>query len=393
MDQSTLHTYSFPTEIRFGTGSRKTLAQSFLDRDLKKPLVVTDEGLADLPVCQNFVKLLTEQGLSPSVFSKIKGNPVVSHVHLGVQAYRDSHCDSIIAFGGGAAMDIAKIIAIMIYHPGEVFDYEDGKPDGLPVDQTIPFLVALPTTAGTGSEVGRSGVVSDDQTHVKKIIFSPRILPQIVFADPELTLELPASVTAATGIDALTHLIEAYLAKGYHPICDGIALEGIKLVHRSLLKCVEFVNKKEGATPEHLQARGEMLNAAMMGAIAFQKGLGVNHSMAHALSTVCDLHHGLANALVLPHVMKFNHETNSHLFQQMAQAIGISSKNGNEFVEWIKQLTQELNIPGSLKEVGVDENQLKDLIEIAYQDPCHAFNPRDVQKSDLEQLFQQAYQG
>src|SRR5688572_16892932 len=232
------------------------------EQGLLRPLVVTDKGLAALPVYEEFLGLLGGGSLAAGQFTGISGNPVHSQVVAGVNAFHDHQADSIVGLGGGAALDVAKAIALMARHPGDLFDYEDEKPGARPIDQDIPYFVALPTTSGTGSEVGRSAVISDEETHVKKIVFSPRLLASAVFADPELTLGLPPKVTAATGMDALTHCIEAFLAKAYHPICDGIALEGLRLAARALPIAV-----RDG---RDIQARSDMMMASMMGAIAFQ---------------------------------------------------------------------------------------------------------------------------
>jgi alcohol dehydrogenase class IV len=276
----------------------------------------------------------------------------------------------------------------MVNHPGDLFDYEDGKPDARPVNQAIPFIVALPTTAGTGSEVGRSSVVSDDATHAKKTIFDPKLLPARVFADPELTLQLPANITAATGMDALTHCVEAYIAKGFQPLCDGIALEGMRFVAKSLRNAVALAQSNTGATPAHVTARGDMLNAAMMGAVAFQKGLGVTHSCAHALSTVCDLHHGLVNGILIPYCMAFNLPACKERFAIMAQVVG--AKDAEGFIDWLHELKAAIGIPKTLGEVGVKKSHLPDLVQFAVQDGCHQSNPRPVSKEDFERLFSEA---
>src|SRR5439155_11256989 len=275
----------------------------------------TDKGLAALPLPGEVMDGLREAGLEPATFADVAGNPVGSQVEAGVAAYRAHRADAIVGLGGGAALDVAKAVAVMAVHPGTLFEYEDGKPGARPIDREVPCWVALPTTAGTGSEVGRSAVISDDTTHVKKIVFSPRLLARAVFADPEVTLGLPARVTAATGMDALTHCIEAFLARDYHPICDGIALEGLRLAARALPRCVE--------TPQDIQARSDMMMASMMGAIAFQKGLGLVHSCAHALSTVADLHHGFANGVMIDRALRFNLESSARKFERMAQAVGL----------------------------------------------------------------------
>src|SRR5512137_2904847 len=292
----TLSRFSFPTTIHFGAGARKLVAAHLAEQGIRRPLVVTDRGVAALPLLPAFVAELT--GLDAAVYSEIWGNPVSSQVANGAAAYKAHRADAVIGLGGGAAVDVAKAIALMAHHPGDVLEYAWDHPNVRPIDQPIPYFVALPTTAGTGSEVGRSSVVSDDVTHVKRIIFSPKLLARAVFADPELTLDLPPAITAATGMDALTHNVESYLSPAYHPLCDGIALEGVRIAARALP--VAF---RDGA---NLQARGDMLMSSMMGAIAFQKDLGAVHSCAHALSTVADLHHGLANALMLEPVMRFN---------------------------------------------------------------------------------------
>ncbi|MGK0358479.1 MAG: alcohol dehydrogenase class IV [Bradymonadia bacterium] len=369
--------YNFPTTIRIGDGVRHELGDVLKAAGCTRPLIVTDAGVAALPW---FAPLCASLGaFKLAVFSDFQGNPVESHVTAGAQAARDHQADAVVAIGGGAPLDVAKVVALMQHHPGGLFDYEDGKPDGLPVDQPMPYIVALPTTAGTGSEVGRSSVISDDATHAKKIIFSPRLLPSVVLADPELTHGLPPHLTAATGIDALTHLTEAFLAKGHHPMADGIALEGIRLVARSLQK----------ATAGDTGARRDMLDAAMMGAIAFQKGLGVNHSCAHALSTVADLHHGLANALMLPACMAFNLEAEPERFLRLARAVDPTATDGAQFVKWVRGLTKSLGLPQTLMEVGVQPEQLDALLDVAQADPCHPSNPRPVSRAQFKDLFTQ----
>src|SRR5690606_20942361 len=251
--------------------------------------------------------------------------------------------------------------------------------------EPLPFTVAVPTTAGTGSEVGRSSVVSDDETHAKKIIFSPKMMPAMVFADPELTLGLPAHVTAATGMDALTHNVEAYLAQGYHPMADGIALEGVRLCAEWLHVAVE-----DGS---NLEARGHMLMASMMGAVAFQKGLGATHSLAHALSTVLDLHHGLANAIMIPYVMRFNNEVVPARMANLARAAGADEPNGEAFVTWLEALKTDVGMPATLDEVGVKQEHLERLADIAFADVCHPSNPRACTHQDLLDLYKAAITG
>ena len=247
--------FSFPTPIHFGPGVRAQLADFLKSNGVKRPLIVTDKGVAQLPMHAEMLEALNGAGLKAASFSGVWGNPVKSQVTEGVKAFKSHEADGIVGLGGGAALDVAKAIALMATHPGDLFDYEDEKPGARPIDGPIPFWVAVPTTSGTGSEVGRSSVVSDDQTHIKKIIFSPKLLAKAVFADPELTIELPAPVTAATGMDALTHCVEAYLAKGYHPICDGIALEGLRQASQYLVRA-----REEPARPRSSRRHDDVLD-------------------------------------------------------------------------------------------------------------------------------------
>lgn len=375
--------FSFPTTIHFGPGVRHDVAESFLNQKLNHPLVVTDKGIASLPFFQEFINQLKTKGLNVAVFSEISGNPVKSQVLKGVEAYKNHQADSLIGIGGGAALDVTKAIALLIHHPGDLFDYEDEKPGARPITGPIPFWVALPTTSGTGSEVGRSTVISDDKTHIKKIIFSPLLLAKQVFADPEATLALPASITAATGMDAFTHCVEAYLAKGYHPICDGIALEGIRLSSQYLKKAID--------NPKDLEARAQMMMASIMGAIAFQKGLGLTHSCAHALSTVADLHHGLANGLMIDFALAFNVPSVPERFAKIAEAIGLKTHTGEAFISWLKTWKKELGIPANLKEAKLKSDLIPKLSELAFQDSCHGNNPRVCTQKDFERIFTEAF--
>ncbi|HEU4404930.1 MAG TPA: iron-containing alcohol dehydrogenase [Polyangiaceae bacterium] len=377
------HTFSFPTTIHFGPGARKLVARHLKAAGVSRPLIVTDRGVAALPMHGELKQTLEAEGLAVGSFSGVVGNPLKSQVDEGVRAYKGHDADSIVGLGGGAAIDVAKAIALLATHPGDLFDYEDEKPGARPIDGPIPYWVALPTTAGTGSEVGRSSVVSDDATHVKKIIFSPKLLARAVFADPELTVGLPPAVTAATGMDALTHCVEAFLAKNYHPICDGIALEGLRLVAENLVRAYE--------SPRDVEARGAMLMASMMGAIAFQKGLGLTHSCAHALGTVADMHHGLANGVMIDHALAFNAEVSAQRFARMAQAAGLKDASAKGFLAWLAELKAAVKVPARLRDAGVTREQLPKLVEIATADACHPNNPREVARADFERIFDGAY--
>ena len=392
-----IHQYNFPTRIQFGPGASKLLPEALKEAGKKRPLIVTDKVLAPLPPVTESAAGCERAGLGTAVFSGVWGNPVKSQVSAGVAAYRAHKADAIVAIGGGAAIDVAKAIALMVHHPGDLFDYEDDKPGALPIDKEIPYYVAIPTTAGTGSEVGRSTVVSDDETHVKKIIFSPRLMAQRVFVDADLTMGLPAAVTAATGMDALTHLVESYLAKGFQPMCDGIALEGLRLLSKSLVPCVEFA-RRIGAgekallgDEKHREVRGMMLNAALMGGVAFQKGLGVTHSLAHALSTVCDLHHGLANGIMIPFAMAYNKEAVATRLGDLGAAVGAATPGADGFLKWLDELKVTIGIPRSLDAAGVPKDRLDRLVEIATTDVCHSNNPRPVSAADFRTLFSRAF--
>jgi alcohol dehydrogenase class IV len=365
-----LHQFSFPTAITFGPGARDLLVDHLRAHEVNRPLVVTDRGVGALGLFTDLVANLAAGGLEPHAFDGVWGNPVRSQVMAGVAAYRAHGADGIVGIGGGAALDVAKAIALMATHPGDLFDYEDEMP-------------ALPTTAGTGSEVGRSAVISDDTTHVKKIIFSPHLLADAVLADPELTLDLPAGITAATGMDALTHNIEAYLAVNWNPICDGIALEGLRLGAANLARAV--------ANPHDVEARGAMLMSSMMGAIAFQKGLGVVHSTAHALGTVIDMHHGLANAVMIDHALAFNVEACAGRFAIMGQTVGLDHESSDGVLRWLADLKAEIGMPRSLATAGVDPEHLERLCDVAIEDGCHANNPRPVSRDDFRRIFTEAF--
>lgn len=391
-----IYQYNFPTKIHYGPGALEMLPDVLKSAGKSRPLIVTDRGLAMLPPVLEASALLKRTGLEHTVFSGVWGNPVKSQVSAGVEAFRSHGADSIVGLGGGAALDVAKAIALMVHHPGDLFDYEDEKPGARPIDQPIPFWVAVPTTAGTGSEVGRSTVVSDDVSHVKKIMFSPRLLAERVLADPKLTLALPASVTASTGMDALTHLVESYLAKGFQPLCDGIALQGVRLVSQSLARAVDYASRIEGGErdllddADHLEARGLMLNAAMMGGVAFQKGLGVTHSLAHSLSTVCDMHHGFANGIAISYAMQFNQTVAAERLSDLALLVGAPEHSPAGFIRWLEELKATIGIPRSLSEAGVKADQLDALVNIAVHDACHPNNPRPVNEGDFRSLFKAA---
>jgi alcohol dehydrogenase class IV len=376
-----IHQFSFPTTIHFGPGARKEVAGHLKSVGVKRPLMVTDKGLAVLPEAKDFEASLRDGGLMPALFSGIWGNPTATQVAAGVEAYRNHKADGVVGFGGGAALDVAKAITLMAAHEGTVLDYAWDHPNRRELAQTLPHFVALPTTSGTGSEVGRSAVISDDATHVKKIIFAPALLAKVVFADPELTLNLPAKITAATGIDALTHNIESYLSPVYQPMCDGIAVEGVRLAARALP--IAVVDGK------NITARSDMMMSSMMGAIAFQKDLGAVHSCAHALGTVLDLHHGLANGVMLDHVMRFNVDAARTKMDELARVSG-AGNTAEDFIAWVTRLKDQIGIPARLAAVGMKPEHVKPLVDVAMKDTCHRTNPRPCTTADFERLFREA---
>jgi len=387
----TISRFSFPTTIHFGPGARRLVADHLKAEDIARPLVVTDRGIAPLPLLAEFVATLT--GLDVAVYSEIWGNPVRSQVKQGVAAYNAHNADAVIGLGGGAALDVAKAIALMASHPGDILEYAWDHPEVRPIGRPLPYFVALPTTAGTGSEVGRSAVVSDDATHIKKIIFSPQLLAKCVFADPELTFDLPPALTAATGMDALTHNVESYLSPEYHPLCDGIALEGVRIAAQALP--IAF---RDGRS---LDARSDMLMSSMMGAIAFQKDLGAVHSCAHALSTVADLHHGLANGIMIDHVMRFNLPAATPKMAELARVAGVSGAGGmpeqvaaTAFIAWLATMKADLGIPATLSAMtakrAVTRADIPALVEVAIHDTCHKTNPRKCTRGDFQRMFADA---
>lgn len=377
-DFNTVRQYNFPTTIRFGAGAIKELPAYLIANGLSKPLLVTDPVVGQLSFFTTLQNDLSSKGISVQVFSDIHKNPVKSDVLKGGDAFADGQRDCIIGIGGGAAMDVARAIALRIHHRRDLFDYDDLIGGDKYVTEEVPHFITVPTTSGTGSEVGRSAIISEDETHRKRILFSPKLLAKIIFADPMLTMDLPPFVTAATGMDALTHNMEAFLAKGFHPLCDGIALEGITLINESIATAV---NKPD------LASRSKMMIASLMGAVAFQKGLGVVHSLAHPLSSLLDTHHGLANAVNLPYGMRFNIEGFEDRFARIAAAMQLKELNGDAVVKRLFDLNGELNLPLKLGAIGVKNEHIDTLSDLAEADFCHPNNPKPVSRDNFKQLY------
>jgi len=376
-----IYQYNFPTTIRFGVGASNELGDYLLKNNLLRPLIVSDPNVSQLNFFKEIINNLSKKNISVEVFSDIHKNPAKSDVYKGTDVYDNTKRDSIIGIGGGAALDVARAIVLRINHREDLFKYDDLVGGDVYVTNDVPHFITIPTTSGTGSEVGRSAIISDDQTHQKKILFSPKLLAKIVFADPMLTMELPPFITAATGMDALTHNMEAYLAKMPHPICEGIALEGISLINDSL---EQAVNKPD------IDSRSKMLIASMMGAIAFQKGLGVVHSLAHPLSSLLDTHHGLANAVNIPYGMEYNIGGFENKFKRIARALDLKEETGSAVVKYLFDLNSKINIPHKLRDIGVKQEHVEPLSDLAIADFAHPNNPKPVSREDFRNLYQKA---
>jgi alcohol dehydrogenase class IV len=382
IDFNTIRQYNFPTIIRFGAGAIKELPEHLKTNGLAQPLIVTDPVVAQLDFFKKIKESLSLRSISAEVFSDIHKNPVKSDVIKGGEIFKTINRDSIIGIGGGAAMDVARAIALRINHHRDLFDYDDLIGGDKYVTEDVPYFITVPTTSGTGSEVGRSAIISEDDTHRKRILFSPKLLAKIVFADPLLTMDLPPFVTAATGMDALTHNMEAFLAKGFHPLADGIALEGMRLINESI---VDAVNKPD------LVSRSKMMIASLMGAVAFQKGLGVVHSLAHPLSSLLDTHHGLANAINLPYGMQFNISGFEDKFRRIARTMELKEETGEAVVKHLFDLNQRIGMPVKLRDIGVKEEHLETLADLGYADFCHPNNPKPVSRADFRKMYGEAF--
>ena len=377
--------FNFPTAIRYGAGRVKDLAQLCKDNGIKRPLFVTDPGLAAMPMVKTILADLKKAGLGVALFSDVRPNPVEANIREGVRAYVGGNHDGVIAFGGGSALDIGKMVALMHAQKISVFDLEDIGDWWTRADsRVISPIIAVPTTAGTGSEVGRAGVVTHPDTHEKKIIFHPLLMPKAAVLDPELTVGLPPKLTAATGMDALAHCIEAYCAPGYHPMAVGVALEGMRLVKENLPTAV-----KKG---KDLQARGNMLVASSMGATAFQRGLGAIHALSHPFGGLYDAHHGLLNGIIMPYVLVANRKKIEKDIERAAAYLGI--KGGfNGFLKWVLALRKEIGIPHKLADIGIDVKRLGEVAATAIKDPSAGGNPIQFTEKQYKALAKKCVTG
>ncbi len=373
----TLSTFAFPTTIRFGPGALDQLPSELERLGILQPLLVTDPGLARTPIFAR-VKSVLSRDREGAFFTTVSPNPTEQNVLDGVEVYREHLCDGIIGLGGGSPLDAAKAIRLKVKHPLPLADYDDLLDGGSLITGDLPPYIAIATTSGTGSEVSRSTVITITRTNRKTVIFSPRLIPTVAIADPQLTLALPPHITAGTGMDAFTHNVEAYIARGYHPICDAVAFAGARLAWENLPKVM-----LDGAD---LEARSNMMMSSMMGAIAFQKGLGATHSLAHPLSSDFAMHHGTANAVMLPYVLDFNREAAADRLRDLAAQWGY-----DDAAEAVRELNRRIGIPARLRDYGVSETSLEALADKAIQDGCHQLNPRPCTARDLLDLYRQAY--
>ncbi len=374
--------WNYPTTIWAGPGRIAELAAACSRAGISRPLLVTDEGLKGAPMIAGALAALEGAAL----FAAVRGNPANSHVEAGLHAYRAGRHDGVVAFGGGSALDVGKVVAFMSGQTRPLWDFEDIGDWWTRADPAgIAPVVAVPTTAGTGSEVGRAGVILNEETHQKKIIFHPQMMPRVVISDPELTVSLPRAVTAATGMDAFVHCFEAFCAPGFHPLADGVALEGMRLIHRYLPRAC--------ADGKDIEARAQMLAAASMGATAFQKGLGGVHAIAHPVGSWFNTHHGLTNAVILPYVVLFNRRAIADKTEIIARVLDLPASGFEGFLDWVLDIRRELGIAHSLKEIGVSADNAAIIGREAAIDPSAGGNPIPVDAAQLERIFRAAVEG
>lgn len=378
--------WNYPTSVRFGVGRIKELPELCKSVGMLRPLLVTDRGLGSAPITTAALDSLKQAGLGAALFSDLKPNPMESNLDAGLAAYRAGKHDGVVAFGGGSGLDMGKLIAFMSGQARPVWDFEDIGDWWTRADpRGIAPVIAVPTTAGTGSEVGRAGILTDERSHTKRIIFHPQMMPRIVISDPALSVGMPAFITAGTGMDAFSHCLEAYCAPGFHPLADGIAVEGMRLVKGALVRAVK--------QPDDLDARADMLAAAAMGATAFQKGLGGMHALAHPIGALYDTHHGMTNATLMPYVLKFNRSAIEERITRLAAYLQLANPGFDSFLELVLQLRSDTSVPHSLAELGVDDGKTTLIAQMAVVDPSAGGNPRTLTEANVAQLFSDAVHG
>lgn len=385
-DKSFFTNWNYPTAMRVGAGRISELPQLCREMGMATPMLVTDPGLVSLPMVQSIVENSLVAGLPLAVFSEIKGNPTGANVSAGVAAFRAHGCDGVIALGGGSALDAGKAIALMVGQTHPIWEFEDVGDNYLKINtHGMMPVIAIPTTAGTGSEVGRSSVITDENARLKKIIFHPRMLPEIVLLDPILTLGLPAQITAATGMDALSHNLEAFCAPNFHPMAEGIALEAMRLISVYLPRAV--------ADGGDLEARMQMLVASSMGATAFQRGLGAMHALAHPLGALYDKHHGLLNAILMPYVLAANRSAIEEPMSRLSRYLALPSAGFSGVLEWVLFLRRDFDIPHTLAEIGIGDEDADRVAQMAAADPSAQSNPLPFSVDDYRGIFLRACRG
>ena len=379
--------WNYPTIMWVGENRIKDIGLACKTLNIKKPLLVTDSGLANSEIVKKTLEKLNNENITTEIYSNVTGNPTGANVNEGVIYYKKKNCDGVIAFGGGSGLDVGKAVAFMSGQTLPIWDFEDvGNNWTKANSDKIAPIIAVPTTAGTGSETGRASVILNEETGVKNIIFHPKFLPSIVILDPLLTVGLPSQITAATGMDALAHNLEAYCAPGFHPMADGIALEGMKLIKKWLLEAVN--------NGSNVEARMNMLTAASMGSTAFQKGLGAIHSLSHPVNALNNIHHGLSNAIFMPYVLTFNKEAIEKKIIKVCEYLEIEEKSFDGFLKWILDLRKKLNIPHKLSEVIKEEDlELDRLTKMALNDPSTGGNPKKLTEKDMKILYQHSMTG
>ena len=378
--------WNYPTTVWTGENRSNDIIEACIVSKIKNPLFVTDKDLISLPMTIKLIEKLRKNFKELNIFSKFSGNPIGKNITDGVETYNNAKSDGVIAFGGGSALDVGKAIAFMCCQTRPIWDFEDiGDNWKRANENKISPIIAIPTTAGTGSETGRASAIINEKTGVKKIIFHPKFMPTVVILDPMLTIDLPPNITAATGMDALAHNLEAFCAPGFHPMADGIAIEGMKLIKNSLSLAV-----RDG---HNIKARSEMLAAASMGSTAFQKGLGAIHSLSHPVNAQFNVHHGLSNAIFMPYVLTFNRNEISEKIISICDYLDLK-KSFDSFIKWVMDLRKEFNIPHKLSDI-VDEKKiaLDKLSEMAFHDPSTAGNPKKLTKEDMKNMYQHSISG
>jgi alcohol dehydrogenase class IV len=381
------YNWNYPTSMWVGKDRINDIAEACKKLNINKPLLVTDKGLAQSDIVKNTLLILKDNGISTELYSNVVGNPNGTNVEEGVDTYKKNNCDGVIAFGGGSGLDVGKAVAFMSGQTLPIWDFEDVDDNWTKANSDkIAPIIAVPTTAGTGSETGRASVILNEETGVKNIIFHPKFLPSIVILDPVLTIGLPPKITAATGMDALAHNLEAYCAPGYHPMADGIALEGMRLINNWLLEAVN--------NGSNIEARMNMITAASMGSTAFQKGLGAIHSLSHPINALNNIHHGLSNAIFMPYVLTFNKDVIEDKIIKICNYLEFKDKTFDGFINWVLDLRKKLNIPHKLSEV-IDEKdfQLDRLSRMAIKDPSTEGNPKSLTEADMKIMYQYSMMG